>query len=140
VIFEQIAGYRTQLARHAEDLVMGSTAESGSTTLIDLYLQQIEPFLCGPRNILYHLLESNRPLHRLQMELDHVKTYQDQKGQSRVDKLSEIIAAKDALDYQFSLQLTLKAWLFVHVPFTYTLLVLVAVHLVLVYGFSLAAP
>lgn len=140
MILEQIAGYRTQLARRAESLVMDSATESVSTTLVEFYLRQVEPFLCRPRNILHHLVESNRPLYRLQLELEHVKTYLDRKGQRRLDELADIVAAKDALDYQFSLQLILKAWLFVHVPLTYTLLALIAVHLVLVYGFSLAAP
>ena len=66
--------------------------------------------------------------------------YLDAKGRSRIEELTEIVAAKDELDYQFALQLVLKAWLFLHVPLTYALLTLIAVHLVLVYGFSLAAP
>ena len=119
---------------------MGSISESVSATLVEFYLSQVEPFLCKQRNILHHLVESNRPLHQLQTEIDHVKTYLDAKGRSRIEELTEIVAAKDELDYQFALQLVLKVWLFLHAPLTYALLALIAVHLVLVYGFSLAAP
>ena len=140
IIFEQIPGYRAQLARRAEDLVMGSISESVSATMVEFYLQQVEPFLSRPRNVLHHIAQSNRPLHQLQAEMEHVSSYLDQKGQSRLKRLAEIVVAKDDLDYQFALQLVLKAWLFVHLPFTYALIALIAVHVVLVYGFSLAAP
>jgi hypothetical protein len=46
------------------------------------------------------------------------------------------VRQKDGLDYHHALQLTLKLWLFVHIPLTYSLLIFSLVHLVLVYAFA----
>ncbi len=48
----------------------------------------------------------------------------------------ELAETKDALDYHYAHQATLKAWLFVHVPLTYGLLIVAAAHLVLAYAFT----
>ena len=42
---------------------------------------------------------------------------------------------KDDLDYQWARQMLLKGWLFIHIPLTFSLLVLVALHIFVVYGF-----
>ena len=46
------------------------------------------------------------------------------------------VCAKDDLDYQYAMQATLKYWLFLHVPLTYSLLVFILSHMVLVFAFS----
>ena len=51
-------------------------------------------------------------------------------------QIAELVRRKDTLDYHHSLQLTLKLWLFVHIPLTYSLLIFSLVHIVLVYAFS----
>ena len=51
-------------------------------------------------------------------------------------ELAVMVAQKDGLDYQRSLQLSLKLWLFVHIPLTYSLLILTVLHVVLVFAFS----
>ena len=43
---------------------------------------------------------------------------------------------KDELDFHYSLNLALKAWLLVHVPLTYGLLILAVLHMVTAYAFS----
>jgi hypothetical protein len=40
------------------------------------------------------------------------------------------------LDYHQSLQFTLKIWLFVHLPLTYSLMIFTLLHIVLVLAFS----
>jgi peptidoglycan biosynthesis protein MviN/MurJ (putative lipid II flippase) len=53
-----------------------------------------------------------------------------------MDEIAELVRQKDGLDYHHSLQLTLKLWLFVHIPLTYGLLIFSFVHIVLVYAYS----
>ena len=54
-------------------------------------------------------------------------------------QLVELVRQKDGLDYQHALQLTLRLWLFVHIPVTYSLMLWAVAHIVLVYGFSAGA-
>jgi hypothetical protein len=51
-----------------------------------------------------------------------------------------LLREKRRLDFHYALQGLLKAWLFVHIPFTYSLLLFIVVHIVLVFGFSAGAP
>ena len=46
------------------------------------------------------------------------------------------VREKNALDYQYALQSTLKIWLFVHVPMTYSLLVFAVTHGALVISYT----
>ena len=57
-----------------------------------------------------------------------------------LDQLAGLLREKRRLDFHYALQGILKAWLFVHIPFTYSLLIFSIVHLILVFGFSAAAP
>jgi hypothetical protein len=50
--------------------------------------------------------------------------------------LEDRVAAKDDLDYQHTLQATLKYWLFVHIPITYALVAFAVFHLMLVSSFA----
>jgi len=50
------------------------------------------------------------------------------------------VIAKNNLDYQHALQMVLKGWLFVHIPLTYSLIVVAAVHGVLAYAFIDGSP
>ena len=83
-----------------------------------------------------HLLELNWPLRRLQTDIRHLERYLDANGRKILEDIRIRLVAKYNLDHQYALQLMLKAWLFVHVPLTYGLLPLVAVHIVLVYAYS----
>jgi len=56
------------------------------------------------------------------------------------ERLADLVRQKDGLDYHRALQLTLKGWLFIHIPFTYSLLLFIVVHVVLVLGFSGGHP
>ena len=53
-----------------------------------------------------------------------------------VDQLGELLEAKRNLDFQLAGQRLLKLWLFVHIPLTYGLLVLVGAHVWLVLHYS----
>ena len=60
----------------------------------------------------------------------------DGKERESLERLSDLVCQKDDLDYHHALQATLKGWLFVHIPLTYSLWILVVLHLVLAYAFT----
>ena len=53
---------------------------------------------------------------------------------------AQLVRQKDGLDYHRALQRALKLWLFVHLPFTYALMLFTLFHIVLVFAFSGGAP
>jgi hypothetical protein len=86
--------------------------------------------------ILGHLIGSQRYLSLVTDAIDNLARYVDQAGKTKLATLKTLAIEKDRLDFmQVSLGLS-RGWLFVHVPITYSLLILTIVHIVVVYSFS----
>jgi len=140
VIFERIPGFRVGLAREVESLAIDSVNQAGSLTISDLYINTLHDFFRRPRNLFLHLRSSRRPLKRIHGEIDTLGQYLDETQKDRLTKIKGLVQAKDNLDYHFAHQGVLKAWLFVHIPATYGLIVLIAAHVAIVYAFSSGVP
>ena len=92
---------------------------------MDLYTNHLRDFFQGPRNFTAHLIGSQRPLKRLTDEIDNLSSYVDQQSQEKLAAIKNLVVEKDRLDFaRVYLGLT-KGWLFVHVPVTYALMVLI---------------
>jgi hypothetical protein len=50
-------------------------------------------------------------------------------------RLRELIKAKFDLDYAYTLQSLLKWWLFIHIPLSFVIFVLVFLHIIAAYAF-----
>lgn len=144
VTYDRIPALRADLARLAEATV--AVTEPALPLLLpgpphdawvrDLYANHLHHFFDGERNFAAHLVGSQRPIKRLTDELDNLSRYVDQKNQSRLAILKQLAIEKDRLDFaRVYLGLT-KGWLYVHVPVTYSLMVLAVLHVVVVYAFS----
>ena len=102
----------------------------------DLYRTQLGDFFEGHRNFAAHLIGSQRPVKRLTDAIDYLSRYVDRQSQEKLDVIRNLVIDKDRLDFaRVSLGLT-RAWLFVHVPVTYALIVLTVAHVLVVYSFS----
>ncbi len=107
--------------------------------IMDLYTTHLRDFFQGPRNFTAHLIGSQRPLKRLTDEIDNLSRYVDQQGQEKLAAIKSLVVEKDRLDFaRVYLGLT-RAWLFVHVPVTYSLIVLAVLHVLVVYAYSSGA-
>ncbi len=69
-------------------------------------------------------------------DIDDMERYLNPKEREYSERLRALVRKKHELDYHYALQATLKGWLFVHIPLTYGLLILAAIHTVLVHAFS----
>ncbi len=136
IIFERIPIFRAQLAREVGDLAMQSATQTASNTMAQYYASRLQPFFRGPRNVLAHIAGSNEAILRLRREIRSLERYLDESGRETLDEIEWRVAAKDNLDQQYALQLLLKGWLFVHVPLTYSLILVAVVHAVLIYAFD----
>lgn len=134
VIFEKIPALRQAMKTEAEKLSLGP--KSSSTLIAEFYAKRLATFFSGPDNFWRHLVESRRPAGALLMELDDLQRFATDADRETLGKLSALVRQKDGLDYHRALQLTLRLWLFVHIPLTYGLLIFTALHIALVFGFS----
>jgi hypothetical protein len=136
VLFDRIPAVRRSLHQQAEALALRSVPEGKSTTIADFYVKHLDSFFRGPENQLKHLFEIRSPLQRRMYQISDLNRFLNEKERVIMDQIAELVRKKDGLDYHHSLQLTLKAWLFAHIPLTYGLLIFSLVHIVLVYAFS----
>ncbi len=139
VPFERIPIVRRQLREQAEAIAMNSVAEAKSATIADFYTRRLHDFFAGPKNFLSHLVEGRLPLNSLLHDLSDLNRFLNERERQLVEQLVALVRQKDGLDYQHALQLTLRLWLFIHIPVTYSLMLCAIAHIVLVYGFSAGA-
>lgn len=140
ILFERIPSFRAQLANEAETLAYNSLDETDNTAVANFYWTVLAPYLRKPRNLLAHLAGSRKHARRLENQIRELQRYENTQGRAALTRLGEITVAKDNLDHQYALQLTLKLWLFFHLPLSYSVLVLSVTHVGLAYAFGSAAP
>lgn len=140
VIFERIPVLRAQIARDVEELAMTSVQETRASTIADFYAAELAPYLRRPKHLIGHLLGANRPERRLHVAIRELERYLDERGRQILEEIDALVSAKADLDYQYATQLTLKSWLFFHLPLNYGLMLFTLAHIVIVYAFATGAP
>lgn len=144
VSYQRIAGRQAELARelHATIVtnrcaaVIALPAPSFDTWIEDLYATRLRDFVQGKRSFATHLFGAQQSLRRLTEEIDSLSGYVDQSSKEKLAIVKSLVVEKDRLEFErIYLGLT-RGWLFVHVPATYSLIVLTVVHIVTVYSFS----
>lgn len=136
VLFERIPALRNQIAKEVEQLVLDSVVDEDSRIIPDLYAQQLAEFLSHPHGFAQHILGSGRPRRKLLAELEKVKRYANDSEKYLIGQIAVRVAEKDRLDYHYSLQWLLKGWLFVHIPLSYSLIIVALFHAWLAYLYS----
>lgn len=145
ISYDRIPSRRVELARDAHAAVTRADSSASAIALpapphdawiMDLYTSHLRSFFQGQRNFTAHLIGSQRPLKRLTDEIDSLSLYVDQRGQEKLAAVRDLVVEKDRLDFaRVYLGLT-KGWLFVHVPVTYSMIVLALLHILVVYAYS----
>ncbi|MGH7969299.1 MAG: hypothetical protein ACREIC_11290, partial [Limisphaerales bacterium] len=139
IIFERIPLLRQQLRSRVEDLIKNSVAEIDSSTLADFYVARLQSYFSRPRDWWWHVVGSDIPLHRRLVGLASLDRYLNDKELAVSATLAECIRAKDNLDHAYACQGLLKGWLFVHIPLTYSLIIIAIVHGFLAWSFTRGA-
>ena len=135
-IFERIPIFVRQIRERAADLIVQGVADSDALTLPDFYSLKLEWFFARPRHFWLHLIHSRRPLLTLIRELDLLDRYLNDGEKKIAGELTRLIEKKDAIDYAWALQRTLKGWLFIHIGLTYSLIAFLAVHVLIAFAFT----
>jgi hypothetical protein len=147
---ERIPARRAELARDLQAAVAATDpaaaaialplpAQPHDTWITDLYTNRLRDFFQGQRNTAAHLIGSQRPLKRLTDEIDNLSRYVDKQNQEKLAAIRSLVIEKDRLDFAGVYLGLTKGWLFVHVPVTYSLIILTVLHILVAYGFSSGA-
>lgn len=136
--FELMPDARNSIRRKAEALVLSSKDGQMPPLAATLYAEELGPFFTKPCNFWSHLRQSRSPQAAHASQFDELERYTKKNEREMFDGLRDLVAQKHALDYQYTLQLALRLWLFVHIPLSYALLIFSVLHIILVHAFSAA--
>ena len=138
--FERIPQVRNHLRTEAEALVLTGADGPTSPVIADFYTKKIGLFFTRHENFLAHLQRSRTAQASHLSQFDEIERYAKKNEIELLNKLADLVAQKHLLDYQYTLQLSLRVWLFAHIPLSYSLLILSVTHIIVVYSFSGSAP
>lgn len=124
------------VAADAHQAALQSTTHGEGATLAEYYQRRLLPYFRTPRSIAFCLVPSGVRRRQLLRELDDLDRYLGDAGKSSRSGLTIAVKAKDDLDYQFALQYRLRLFFVFHISLTWSLAILVAVHVVLVLRFQ----
>lgn len=128
LVFERIPGLRRRLLDRTDALVLKAEEGTGSTSLADFHGAHLRPYLESRPRWLSSLIDKDVRHAKVVGELRSIKRYLTPAELEISDELADIAEAKRNLDFQYSGQRLLKLWLFVHIPLTYSLIILGVVH------------
>ena len=128
VIFERIPALRAAVRREVEEMVVESVAQSQSSTIADFYEGKLRNYFSHRRFFWHHAAGSGKPLFKLLCEVEALDRYLNAGERAIMTRIVEKIRAKNNLDSQQARQGLLKGWLFIHIPLTYSMILLAAVH------------
>lgn len=135
VLFDRIPAAKRQLREEADAVVLRAVTASGSRILADFYLARLKDFFEGPSPYWSLLAGDKARINALIIETEDLHRYLGAQEREHLEQLTRLMRQRDDLDYHHAVQFILKAWLFIHVPFTYSLLILVLAHIAIVHAF-----
>ena len=128
LLYERIPAFRWRIQREVEDLVRQAERETESSTLGNFYVQYLRDFFLRRPSAFSALRRGERQWHALLAEINGLERYLNEREQAIAAEIRDWIETKHNLDFQYASQRLLKLWLFVHIPFTYSLILLGLAH------------
>lgn len=135
IIYEKIPYYRKETLKAVEACIHDAQIKTGSSTLPDFYLEKFAPYFSRPPHT-FHAFSSAKEYQNLLQELKELTRYLDTSELPYHKQIIEQLSRKRHLDFMQSANGLLRTWLFIHIPFSCSLLILGLVHgfLALLYG------
>lgn len=124
VNYDRIPDLVDEIRRRAERL-----SEESETPVRNLYRRSLAPMLAAPERNLSVLLDAGGRRRTLD-PVDRLQSLLPDDQRARLSQLEALVRTKLDLDTHYTLQQVLRGWLWLHVPTSALLLVLVAVHVV----------
>ena len=128
LLYERVPAHRSYIQENVENLIRKAESETQSSTLGDFYVERLQRFFTSVPSEFRALRSADSGLQALLGELNAVSRYLNQQEMAIAHEIHDWIETKQNLDFQYAAQRLLKLWLFVHIPFSYSLIVLGVTH------------
>lgn len=136
-IFEQIPVLQRNIRTEIERSLLECAAETEGSELPVFYRDHLHDFVTDNPDYLSHLaLGRSRKWRKLTRKISDQTRYLNEQEREVLAGLLTLLERKHELDTQRAFQGALKIWLFLHIPATYTLLVFMVFHVILVHAWS----
>ena len=116
-----------EIRSRAEEITL-----KGPEVLRDLYVQRLAPHMSGPQLRWGYYLNVTSMIQGESERFDRVRSLLAERDRARLDELEGLYRAKLEMDAHYTLQRTLRGWLYVHTPVALAVLGLLALHIVVV--------
>lgn len=128
VIYERIPELIQEIRRSADELVL-----SCSEPVRDFYRKKIVRSLKAPGPKPIYLIDITGGIQRRLKQFEFLKRVLTSEERQKLGRLELLYKSKLEMDAHYTLQKLLRWWLYIHVPASILLLVLVAIHLYAIY-------
>ncbi|MEZ5383958.1 MAG: hypothetical protein R3F13_00440 [Prosthecobacter sp.] len=128
LVYERIPRYRHALQTEVENIVEEAERKSGSTAMGNFYMETLAPYFQGSSSVFLLAGNPSRHAQRILGQMDEYCRYLDKDLVDSMGRLRDCVERKRNLDFQNAAQRLLKLWLFVHIPFTYSLILVALAH------------
>jgi hypothetical protein len=133
--YEDVPQMIHELKDKAESLVLESIDISQKSTIADFYNFRLAGFFAQKKIYWLHLFNSKKRIQFLVSHISSVRRYLNEEEIATLKEVELLMIRKNTLDYQYAHMSMLKYWLFIHIPVSYSLVVLGLFHWLLVVGF-----
>lgn len=127
VNYDRIPQLAGEVARQAAEL-----AQQSPPALQALYVRTVAPALERPRRRLQFFVDITGGIGIHLRDFEYLRGFFGGDEEAQVDLMEELFRAKYALDAHYTLQQPLRWWLYLHVPTSILLLILVVIHILTV--------
>jgi len=124
VLYERIPDLITEIKDKAKTL-----AETCADPVWDFYKKNLARALEAPQPRLIYYVDVTGGIQGRMKQFDYLRRLLSPEERDKLNKLEALYKTKLEIDAHFTLQRTLRGWLYLHVPVSLVLLVLVAFHI-----------
>jgi hypothetical protein len=128
LLYERMPAFRRHIQRNVEDLIRKAESETESSTLGNFYVERLRRFFARVPSAFSALAGAEPGMHPMLGEMSALSRYLDDREKAIANEIRDWIETKQNLDLQYACQRLLKLWLFVHIPVTYSLILLGLAH------------
>jgi hypothetical protein len=127
VHFDRIPELITEIRERAESLVDGA-----SEPVRGLYQREVAPVLVGPQPKWIYYVDATGGFRAKARPFDHIRNLLVESERATLDEIRELYRTKLEMDAHYTLQRTLRVWLFLHIPASLMMFGLLALHILFV--------
>lgn len=124
VHYDRIPELVEDLGTRAEKLVSGA-----DYNIREFYQRNLAPAFAAPRARAIYFLDVSAGIQSKTRHFEHLREVLSPEVQPTVDELQSMYQTKLEIDAHYSLQRALRWWLYLHVPFSVVMLVLLCIHI-----------